>query len=267
MSAMPHLLPNIPCPQLVEALDTGFVAASAGHWAVLWAPRPKNAAVIPTYLDLECDPVVPQLRAWLAAGAPRDDSVPVYPARGVVDPRPTEAVPEALADIAPDVWPLFTAAGLAREHLEGGMADITERGNSGRYFSVGLVFQSFSGTGPSPAPGREAVLGSLRRTSAQRGGDARGRAPAAVAAGIGGVAVADVRRDRGLSRLEGCARGRGACQCVDHGPAVAPEAGQGRVVPPAVAGAAVAACRVPRAENNWVCRSLGLWLGKIDAES
>ena len=60
---------------------------------------------------MDHDPIVPQLAHWLSG--PSDGPVPVYPAAGVVDPRPREVVPVALRAIDPaNVWETLHAAGL-----------------------------------------------------------------------------------------------------------------------------------------------------------
>lgn len=96
----------------VRRLDSGFCAATAERWAVLWPPRPNNPRLLLTYIDVARDPVVPQLREWLRRDS--EDPAPTYPATGVVDLRPSEEVPPALRAMDPDVWPLLQASGLER---------------------------------------------------------------------------------------------------------------------------------------------------------
>ena len=98
---------------LAPMLDHHFVRPHVREWGVLWAPRPKDPLVLPTYLDTARDPIVDQLKVWLRGGADPADA-PLYPAEGVVDPRPPEPVPPALRALpSTAVWPLFERAGLA----------------------------------------------------------------------------------------------------------------------------------------------------------
>ena len=82
------------------------------EWCILW---PKRSAaqplVITTYLDVERDPIIQQLRDWIASD---DRPAPTYPALGVVDLRPVEMVPLALRATDTDVWPMLRRAGLER---------------------------------------------------------------------------------------------------------------------------------------------------------
>jgi hypothetical protein len=96
----------------IRRLDDEFVRRQH-HWSILWPARTNNREVIPTYIDVERDPIVGQLTAWLRnadAGTPP----PVYPAVDVVDPRPEEPVPDVFQAMDADVWPQLERAGLAR---------------------------------------------------------------------------------------------------------------------------------------------------------
>ena len=96
----------------VDRLDRGFFAPNAERWAVLWPPRPRDPRVLLTHIDVERDPIVPQLRQWLRNGGA--DPAPVYPADGALDLRPSESVPVVLQVMDPDVWPVLDAVGLRR---------------------------------------------------------------------------------------------------------------------------------------------------------
>ena len=103
---------------LASVLRERFVIPHMESWAVLWAPTPARAEIIPTFLDTANDPIVLRLRGWL-----RDcldtrrgggDSLPVAPVYPVVDdPRPPEAVPDTLQATDVDVWEDFVRVGLA----------------------------------------------------------------------------------------------------------------------------------------------------------
>jgi hypothetical protein len=98
----------------LQLLTQRFVPSTRSEWPTLWPPMTRTVATTAlwTYLDTARDPVVGQLREWIAT----EDAVrmPVYPAAGALDLRPIEVVPPALQAMAPDVWPLLRAAGLAR---------------------------------------------------------------------------------------------------------------------------------------------------------
>ena len=54
----------------IKTLDMRFVRTRdiAETWRVLWPKRPQNPLVIPTWLDVASDPIVPLVRAWIASG-------------------------------------------------------------------------------------------------------------------------------------------------------------------------------------------------------
>ena len=105
---------------LAETLDERFVVHHRETWSVLWARRPRRRDVIPTYLDLNQDPIVPRLRTYLAqclACHRRTQPLPpppVYPASDAVDPRPVEEVPDVLRAVDPEVWDRIAAHGVDR---------------------------------------------------------------------------------------------------------------------------------------------------------
>jgi hypothetical protein len=96
----------------IERLDNEFVRKMK-HWGVLWPPRSANPEVIPTFIDIERDPIVAQLTNWL-----RDTSTntlpPVYPAIHATDNRIEEPIPPELQAMDADVWPHLQRAGLDR---------------------------------------------------------------------------------------------------------------------------------------------------------
>ena len=96
----------------IERLDNEFVCKMK-NWAVLWPSRSSNRNIIPTFIDIELDPIVHQLTEWLRDTNP-DAPPPLYPAVCVIDPRPEETVPPELRAMDTDVWPLLQRAGLDR---------------------------------------------------------------------------------------------------------------------------------------------------------
>ena len=110
--------------QAVCWLDDDFVrTADVGEkWSVLWPPRPRaalTAGIIPTFIDVERDPIVPQLRHWLLERHAHDSSTlapaPVYPAvqPNPPDLRPPEPVPLEMQGLEDhNVWKELVAAGL-----------------------------------------------------------------------------------------------------------------------------------------------------------
>lgn len=105
--------------QAIKLLDLEFVRPTTAAWAVLWPARPTDPAVLPTHLDVERDPIVPLLQAWLRRrldDPASAEAAPEYPAADTVfDGRPTEPVPPLLAAVSPDApWPLLQRAGLGR---------------------------------------------------------------------------------------------------------------------------------------------------------
>lgn len=101
--------------EAIERLDTLFVGPTKPLWKVLWCERPMAAGVIPTFIDVERDPIVAQLREWLVDPDHRR-AAPTYPAAGVVDGRAPESVPPEL-DRLPE--PLNIAEIFARCGLGG----------------------------------------------------------------------------------------------------------------------------------------------------
>ena len=100
----------------LQRLNTHFRRPMAAEWAVLW-PRMTPAVATKalwTHIDVERDPIVPQLRQWIATTD--RDACPAYPAVGTVDLRPVEPIPSALRclDVDAVVWPCVRRAGLER---------------------------------------------------------------------------------------------------------------------------------------------------------
>jgi predicted GNAT family acetyltransferase len=93
----------------IQTLDMRFVriGAIAEDWRVLWPRRPTNPLIIPTWIDVKSDPIVPKLTAWIATGQAETVSPPEYPVPE--DPRPIPDVPLTLHTMNPDVWPLLVA--------------------------------------------------------------------------------------------------------------------------------------------------------------
>ena len=84
---------------------------------VLWTSSTRPLEIL-TWLDVDRDPIVPQLREWMRT-ADGSSNPPVYPAVGVPDERPPEPVPEALRAIADDdVWPLIVRVVLPRRQVD-----------------------------------------------------------------------------------------------------------------------------------------------------
>jgi hypothetical protein len=96
----------------VRQLDAGFCVPNAERWAVLWPARHRDPRLLPTYIDVERDPIVGQLREWMQNGAV--GPAPPYPAVGEVDLRPAEPVPSILRAMDSDVWPTLQVVGLER---------------------------------------------------------------------------------------------------------------------------------------------------------
>lgn len=111
--------------QAVRWLDEDFVRiADVGEkWSVLWPPRPRSAltaGVIPTFIDVERDPIVSQLRHWLLERLAQVEPstlrpAPVYPAvqPNPPDLRPPEQAPLEMQGLEDhNVWKELVAAGL-----------------------------------------------------------------------------------------------------------------------------------------------------------
>ena len=109
---------------IARLLEEQFVAPLSETWAILWAPRPRDRTIIPTYLDLQCDPILPKLSQWvkenllLKRNSSENDPhtltrmPPSYPVKDVLDPRPTEEVPTSLRSLNPEVWEFLEKHGL-----------------------------------------------------------------------------------------------------------------------------------------------------------
>jgi hypothetical protein len=94
----------------IELLDSRFVRTIMDEWRILWAPRHTNTLVIPTYIDVVADPIVPLLRAWIANGNAECEPPPAYPVAS--DERPSEVVPDMFRAMDLHVMPVMEAAGL-----------------------------------------------------------------------------------------------------------------------------------------------------------
>lgn len=108
-------------PDRIKRLDDKFVHSEhmARTWAVLWpSSRPKDHSIIPTYIDVERDPIVGELRDWLCRSDVDNDSElppPSYPANLNADMRPLELVPFELQALPINtVWPMLQRAGIGR---------------------------------------------------------------------------------------------------------------------------------------------------------
>ena len=69
----------------VKRLDNGFRRVTMDEWAILWPPLlPSYPLVLPTYIDVDNDPIVTQLRHWMKG--PPDCPAPRYPVDGYIGP-------------------------------------------------------------------------------------------------------------------------------------------------------------------------------------
>jgi hypothetical protein len=95
----------------ITILYCQFYHPSMDHWSILWPDKqPANRALLYTYIDVDNDPIIYVLQAWIKCGA--NEPAPTYPATGVVDHRPTEVIPDDLRPMSSDVWSHIVRAGV-----------------------------------------------------------------------------------------------------------------------------------------------------------
>ena len=107
--AVDNLVEAVVGPVNMQTTEERKFVCKMEHWAVLWPARSNNREVIPTFIDVNKDPIVAQLTRWLR-DTTGEAPLPAYPAVGVVDKRPEELLPPELRAMDADVLPFMRSS-------------------------------------------------------------------------------------------------------------------------------------------------------------
>ena len=127
------------------------------HWAVLWPARSNNREVIPTFIDVNKDPIVAQLTRWLR-DTTGEAPPPAYPAVGVVDKRPEELLPPELRAMDADVLPFMRSS----------CTSLNDLCDTFLTYYISITRPGTSQRSPSHRPSHHAMSGCANGSASQR---------------------------------------------------------------------------------------------------